>query len=269
MATTETHSLTPSGSTLTAEVTTTSQSVPGRTSSAGTYSSLNTGIMRARIIQTIPTAFGFPGADTQTQFQDTFFFTNSSGHAVNLDLTFGFDGNAQVFSPNSLNGLAYLVLGGCGGCGNTLGEGVKFAGTGVAASVAAYSLFNEAGVYSVYDQYSGQALDKLGFSVQTNTNGIGSIIRTTIVVPTGETSLGFKTYLNLSARGAASADFGHTAQFSVGPLADGLSYTTASGIFLTASPVPEPAAWAMMLCGFALVSGAVRHRVGTRVAALA
>ncbi|MEP6785204.1 MAG: PEPxxWA-CTERM sorting domain-containing protein [Sphingomonadales bacterium] len=268
MATTQTHVLTPNGTTASADVTTTSLAVPGRTSSAATYSSLDTGIMRANIVQTTPTAFGYPGADTLTQLSDTFFFTNTSGHSINLDVTFAFDGTAQVFEPNTLNGLAYLILGGCGGCSNSLGESVRFAGTGTNASIAAYSLFNEGGVYSVYDQYGGQSLNPLDFSVLTNTNGIGSIIRTTLVIPTGETSLGFKTSLSLSARSAASADFGHTAQFGIGALADGLSFTSASGVLLQGVPatgaVPEPASWAMMIVGFGAIGASMRRRQSVR-----
>jgi PEP-CTERM motif/Protein tyrosine and serine/threonine kinase len=138
-------------------------------------------------------------------------------------------------------------------------------------NIAAYSVFNGAGVYNVYDQYSGQGLNPLDFSVLTNTNGISSIITTTIVIPVGETSLGFRAYLNLSARSAASADFGNTARFSVGPLANGLSYNSASGVFLKGltqtSAVPEPATWGMMLFGFALVGSTLRRRVATRASA--
>jgi PEP-CTERM motif len=271
MATTQANSLTANGTTATTAVTTTSLQVPGRTSSASTYASLDTGIMRAQIFQTIPTAFGYPGADTVTQFSDTFFFTNTSGSSVNLDLTFSFDGIAQVFGANDLNGLGALILtGGCGLCGNAQGDSIRFSGTGNIASIAAYSVFNGAGVNNVYDQYSGQALNPLDFSVLTNTNGISSFIRTTVVIPIGETSLGFKAFLNLSARSAASADFGHTAQFGVGGLANGLSFTSASGVLLQGlqpqpGAVPEPATWAMMLFGFALVGSAMRRRAATRV----
>ena len=45
------------------------------------------------------------------------------------------------------------------------------------------------------------------------------------------------------------ADFGNTASFTFDPLPAGVSYTSASGDFLTA--VPEPSTWAMMILGFA------------------
>lgn len=44
------------------------------------------------------------------------------------------------------------------------------------------------------------------------------------------------------------ADFGNTAKFTFDPLPAGVSYTSASGDFLSA--VPEPSTWAMMILGF-------------------
>ena len=271
MATTQTNSLTPNGTTLSTSVTTASLQAPGRTSSASTYTSLDTGIMRSQIIQTVPTAFGSPGADTFTQFQDTVFFTNTTGQAINLALNYAFDGTASGPAAGTLSGLSYLVLGGCSLCVNATSEPIRILGTGNAANVAAYAVFDKNGVTNAYDQYSGQQLTSLGFSVLNNTQGISSIMQTTIVIPIGETSLGIRAGLILSARGAESADFGHTSQFSFGPLATGLSFTSASGVFLkglTTTPgtgaVPEPATWAMMVFGFGFAGNVLRRRAKVR-----
>jgi hypothetical protein len=57
--------------------------------------------------------------------------------------------------------------------------------------------------------------------------------------------------MSLSAGGQYGfADFGDTATFSFNALPDGVSYTSASGNFLSGS-VPEPSTWAMLLLGFA------------------
>jgi hypothetical protein len=268
-ATSTTASLAPNGTTASANTTTTSAAVPGRTSNGFSYSSLDTGILRSQLFQTPPTAFGFPGGDSQARIADTVFFTNTSGQAVNLDLIFSFDGTAFTFSPNSATGTGLLTLGGgCGGCGNNLNQYISYLGSGSTVGTAINAVFNENGVYNVYDQFSGQALNPLDFSVLNNMNGISSTIRATIVIPTGDTSLGFNAGLFLRARDGASMDFGNTARFGFGALPSGLSYTSASGVFLKGLPgsagaVPEPATWAMMLVGFGLVGFAMRGRTRT------
>jgi PEP-CTERM motif len=225
--------------------------------------------MRAVITQAAPSIAGSPLSDSLTQFDDTVFFTNTTGSSLNLDLTYSFDGTAAVLQQKTLTGLAILQL---LSCGNASGERINFASTGKLANVAGYSVFDDTGVTSVYDQFSGQTLDTLGFTVATNTNGIGSILKTTLVIPVGETSLGIRNYLFLQGIYAASADFGHTSRFNFGPLANGLSFTSASGVFLrgnVAAAVPEPATWAMMLFGFALIGSTLRRRIATRISALA
>lgn len=62
--------------------------------------------------------------------------------------------------------------------------------------------------------------------------------------------------------GAGFDDFSHTAGITF-DLPSGLSFTSASGVFLTRSDtpaVPEPATWATMIAGFALLGGAMRRR---------
>jgi hypothetical protein len=50
----------------------------------------------------------------------------------------------------------------------------------------------------------------------------------------------------------------------IGIDAPGGNFTSQSGAFLgfdqTPAAVPEPASWAMMICGFGLMGGAVRRR---------
>lgn len=59
-------------------------------------------------------------------------------------------------------------------------------------------------------------------------------------------------------------DFSHTGKVDIGKVA-GVSYTSDSGVFLTATggatgAVPEPAAWALMIVGFGFTGFAVRRR---------
>jgi len=55
-------------------------------------------------------------------------------------------------------------------------------------------------------------------------------------------------------------DFGNTGKFALG-LPTGVSFTSDSGVFLTATGnVPEPATWALMIVGFGLIGVAARRR---------
>jgi hypothetical protein len=273
LGSTETQLITPSGSTASATVATASGSVPGRTSGGFAYSSLDTGILKSQLIQTPPTAYGYPGADSEAQIADTVFFTNTSGHAINLGLTFSFDGTAGVFEPNSVWGLGYLTMLSCSSCRNSAGEGINFLGTNTLANIAIYSEFNETGVYNVYDQYGGQHLNPLDFYELDNANGISSFITTTLVIPVGETSLGLDARLYLHARSAGSADFSHTASLGFGALEQGLSFSSASGVFLQGlgqtAPVPEPTTWLMALAGFFMIGRLMRRRAVVNATAVA
>lgn len=73
----------------------------------------------------------------------------------------------------------------------------------------------------------------------------------------------FMMALGVSSAAGGMASFGHTLSVSFN-LPAGLKMSDESGVFLTdtssSSPVPEPASWAMLIGGFALVGGAVRRR---------
>ena len=72
--------------------------------------------------------------------------------------------------------------------------------------------------------------------------------------------------LSVSAYGARM-DYSHTSTLGL-ILPDGVSYTSASGTFLSqAAVVPEPATWALMIGGFGMVAGAMRRRERRVVAA--
>lgn len=72
----------------------------------------------------------------------------------------------------------------------------------------------------------------------------------------------FQLNMSLSAGGYAGSfvEYNHTASLAF-DLPDGLTFTSASGVFLSEADraVPEPSTWAMMIAGFALVGGAMRR----------
>jgi hypothetical protein len=109
----------------------------------------------------------------------------------------------------------------------------------------------------------------------TNNGAPGSFVNATLDSVTGllvltetlptNTAIGFSTVFEIyTTPGAstmfASGDFSHTAQLALA-LPDGYSFTSASGHFLTAAAVPEPASEALMLAGLAALGiGAWRRQ---------
>jgi hypothetical protein len=91
---------------------------------------------------------------------------------------------------------------------------------------------------------------------------VGALFSSTLVVPSGISTLDIATILRLDCRTGANCDFSNTAAFSFGALPAGLSYTSSSGAFLTGAPpagVPEPGTWAMLSVGLLSV-GFLRQR---------
>jgi hypothetical protein len=72
--------------------------------------------------------------------------------------------------------------------------------------------------------------------------------------------------INLSCYQGLQCDYGSTAKFRFIDLPSNVTFTSASGVFLTGlgSPgaVPEPASWALMIAGFGLTGAAMRRRRG-------
>lgn len=56
-----------------------------------------------------------------------------------------------------------------------------------------------------------------------------------------------------------TSDFYHTGGLQI-MAPQGTTFTSQSGVFLTANGVPEPASWAMLIAGFGLVGGMARRR---------
>jgi len=69
--------------------------------------------------------------------------------------------------------------------------------------------------------------------------------------------------LQIIAANNVTLDYSHTGSISIGHV-DGVSYTSDSGVFLTAGSgvggVPEPGTWALLVAGFAAVGTVARRR---------
>jgi len=222
-------------------------------SSAYGSASLSRGELKATVDNTFANNFGSPLGFVDAQIFDTLYFTNATDHAIALDVSYGFDGTIAL-GPGTTNqgGSAAIFLRSCGGCGSITFDN----GAGLFDNRMS---FNEGGVYS-YDS-SPQ------WTFVADPAGVGGTLFTTLLIGTGQTSLGIGAQLALDCRGGTSCFFGHTAALGLGPLADGLSYTSQSGVFLAdvgggpaTGGVPEPGAWALMILGFGGAGLALRRR---------
>lgn len=90
------------------------------------------------------------------------------------------------------------------------------------------------------------------------------MIAATLFIPDALSSINIDALLDVDCRLGAICDFGHTATFGFGALPAGLSWTSESGVFLTASDqppgtAPEPATLALLAFGLAGL-GVTRRR---------
>ncbi len=237
----------------------------GNTASA--YASLSQGIVRS--YASAGSSHYDSIALSQSSFADTLHFNNISGGYVALSLRYAVDGdfsqNPNDFAPVT-DGSAGLRLYGCGSCSNVLNQDVQLGTLGLVAGDQARMHFNFGGGTSFED--FGNPIDSQRFTTGSTFSAghLTGFIATTLLIPTGLTTLGIGADLNLDCRHGAVCDFGHTGQFSFGPLATGLSFTSESGTFLSAPPsvgargVPEPASWALMITGFGFTGAVLRRR---------
>lgn len=243
------------------------------TIATGGQSSLDSGWLKGSVAASGDTSFGYPRGQLTDRLSDTVWFTNTSGAPVQLTLSLAYDG--RILNPHGEGApggsVALQLYGSCGnGCGNAQGEYLRFAtGPNNYASGFLRAYFNQGGSYGYNDLGSpvppGQSDN--WFIAREPADGVDGyvegLLRATIVIPTGETSLGISADLQLDCASGSSCLFGNTSTFRFGALPAGLSWTSQSGKFLAAvaAPgVPEPASWAMMICGFGLAGAMARRR---------
>ena len=250
---------------------------------ASASADLGRGLLKATTASYGPENFGSPSGFAEARIDDTIFFTNNSGTTQTVSFTYRFDGkliNPYDSNPGGSVSLALSCGGNSGACyngANGTGEAITFAdANGNPLSLygglrhpednwnyyfteKATNCFGE----NIFCGDYPKSLWEYGLNAPRANGIVDGYIRAYLNIPTGLTSLGFSGTLNLDCRAASSCDFGHTGAFGFGALPVGVTYGSASGVFLTdlgGPGVPEPASWALMLGGFALLGAAMRRR---------
>jgi hypothetical protein len=248
------------------------------------------------------TPFATVRGSTQAAFNETVYFTNPSGGDLLVQAKFRVKGaiiplsalptmnirenSNPVYDPNWANGTTVLTLNNCVQCGNEFGERIRgttvtSASTGIFDDIRTRFNINGRGLsdgffgnensptwpshYDIFDNAGAGQTGPFAALIDYNVN-------VSLIVPKGLTSLGVGARFNMSCEGFFNCAFADTAGFSFSDLPDGLSFTSQSGVFLsglgnpgggnTPGVIPEPASWAMMIVGFAIVGAATRRRRG-------
>ena len=244
-----------------------------------TRADLSTGTVRAtaNVVD-----FGFPSMMTSGsgRLRETLWFTNTTKSWLSIGYRVEVDGAISGFAPD-LGGQAFIDASAgfrvpdSAGC-TVFAECVGFQPFGGGAT--------NSGFMAEYRNVSGLSfVDKLGnakFWTVTYNPGHDTAaglfdftMSTTLWVPPGETTLTIEPYLYFVGCGGqtGTCGFGNSGKVRLGDAPAGLSWTSESGVFLSAlsdpgtpGAIPEPTSWALMIAGFGLVGAAARRQVERR-----
>ncbi|MGL6043105.1 MAG: PEPxxWA-CTERM sorting domain-containing protein [Sandaracinobacteroides sp.] len=220
---------------------------------------------------------------SEARIKDTVFFSNTSGGVVYLPFSFSFDGS--ITDPNDFGANATSILslagaiGTCpngtyGGCFGDYSYKLQNGGSPNQTTVIGY-----AGNGSQNGVQQGGAfffnapdnVDLTNYTVLKDWNQGGgyynTVVSSVLALPEGASRIGFdlRVIIDCWVYPGAQCDFTQTSKFAFGDPQPGLSYTSASGVFMVRSPdtpgaIPEPVTWAMLIAGFAMVGAAARRR---------
>ncbi len=218
-----------------------------------------------------------PRGFAEARIQDTVFFNNATDSAIYLPFKFGFDG--RLTDPNDFGSTASAIfsisgaLGQCpgGGFGTCFGDysvhlqNGGFANQTTIIGYAANGLYNGVQQGGAFFFNAPDNVDLTNYTVFKDWNSGGgyynTVVSSVLVLQPGATRLGFDLRLLVDSwvQPNTIADFGNTTLFGFGAVPTGLTFTSASGAFLTGG-VPEPASWTLLIAGFGLTGATMRRR---------
>jgi hypothetical protein len=218
--------------------------------SASAYSNLATGSIGAYATGsvaggTISTGQAFAGA----QIQDAVTFNNTSGHTVNIDVFWTFDGIAPVATGATSEDILFC-LGAATSC-------VGVPSVGVQGPINAGQFFHwQDSLLLGLPSDPAITLPTAGWVSSVflpGGNAASGTFHGVFAIPAGLSTDSLNAFFAISAAGA-TADYSHTGTLSFGGL-NGVSFTSASGVLLTQTPaaVPEPGSWILMMAGLVLI----------------
>lgn len=181
------------------------------------------------------------------------------------------DGSAQIIETIHIQGEVLAPVNGVLSIalhGSLTPNSAYESATGGAASAAATLQVDINGVAPGFALYSYQTsgcppggIVGSGSSAQSciNTTSISTVILVPFLISQTNQSFQFYIALNAVSMGGGTADISHTAGLGI-TLPNGLTFASDSGVFLTQSPVPEPASHALLLAGLGVAALFARRR---------
>lgn len=185
------------------------------------------------------------GGTAAGEMQDMLTFSNTTGHTVDIDVFWSFDGTIDLlgaFPRTQVTSLFCLGPGTlCSGNANSPVHGPNAGGQ------AFYFTYQDGSVMTNSAPTSGW----VSVALLPGANAASEIFHGVYAIPAGVSTDSLNAYLQLDCA-MSTCDFSHTGALSIGPLPTGVTFTSGSGVLLSAA-VPEPGTWALLLCGAALM----------------